>query len=66
MRASVCISYRPNSAEKPAVTEEDDQERNREMEDEHVDDKRRVVVFRLWGVVIYSTRTLHPFWNVPV
>lgn len=39
MNTCVCVSHRADSAEKAAVTEEDDQERNAEMEDEHVDDK---------------------------
>lgn len=52
-RERVYVSHRANSAQKPAVAEEDNQERYREMENEHVDYKRCVVIFRLWGVVIY-------------
>ena len=35
------------------------------MEEEHVDDKRRVVDFRLGGVVVDPTGALHALWEVP-
>lgn len=59
------MSYRTDSAEKATVAEEDDEQRDGEVHDEHVDDKRGVVDLRFGSVVIYSTGALHSLWNIP-
>lgn len=58
-------SYRADGAEQSAVAEADDDQRDGEVEGEHVDDEGGVSQLRRRGVVVNPTGTLHALWDVP-
>lgn len=60
------VSYRFDCAHKASIGEEDGEHRDTEVAGEHVHDVGLVVIFRVEGVVVWSTGALQALGNEPV
>lgn len=54
-----------DSANQVPIAEENDQQRDREVNHKHVDDKRFIVDLWLQSVIVDPTRALHALGDVP-
>lgn len=65
MHLSHIITHLFDSTEKLTIAEEDNTQWCDEMYQKHVDDKRLIVDFWVWCIIINTTWTLHTFWDIP-